>query len=168
VRFKRRGAETEGSDQEIKALANPGVPMFARTPWAWVADIPMHDIPMRLAQAMVAAGLWLAWSSSADAACQVSNVSFDLTANQTVTSTVSTDGGGCGITFRGGVNTAYTSITVTRRPRNGTIAPRSNGFAFNYQPRSGFKGSDAFAIKACGTSRGKPGCVTVNYAVAAY
>jgi hypothetical protein len=128
----------------------------------------MRDKSMRLAQAALAAGLWLACSGSADAACQVSNIRFDLTANQTVASKVSTDNGGCGITFRGGVNIAYTSITVTQRPRNGTIAPRSNGFAFNYQPRPGFKGSDAFAIKACGSNHGKPGCVTVNYAVTAY
>jgi hypothetical protein len=142
--------------------------MFAHIPWAWVADIPMRDIPRRLALAALAAGPCFACVNAADAACQVSNIRFDLTANQTVASTVSTDNGGCGITFRGGVNTAYTSISVIQRPRNGTIAPRSNGFAFNYQPRPGFKGSDAFAIKACGSNRGKPGCVTVNYAVTAY
>jgi hypothetical protein len=58
----------------------------------------------------------------------------------------------------------FTSAELIEQPRNGTLE-QTGGFAFKYQPKSGFRGTDEYAIKVGGHNRQRASCATVTYRV---
>jgi hypothetical protein len=70
--------------------------------------------------------------------------------------------GGCSWGFTGGLNVTYESIAIVRRPAHLTITPLSNGFGMSIRVNGGYKGRDAFSVRACGRNSFGPGCFTVN------
>jgi Bacterial Ig domain len=58
----------------------------------------------------------------------------------------------------------FTSASIVEQPNNGTFE-QTGSFAFKYQPKAGFRGTDEYAIKVCGRNSQRAGCATVTYRV---
>ncbi len=102
-------------------------------------------------------------SSQAEAACEVTPFRFLPGSDSDVVLTV-TAGSRCNVTIRAAARTSFNSNKISSPPANGLA--RTNGTAgASYQPRAGFKGSDAFAFTVCYTSLGRPGCSTLRVRV---
>jgi hypothetical protein len=101
-------------------------------------------------------------------ACRTQFVRFFLAENSVHTTVQSLGAPGCNHAFAGDAYTTYQSINVLKRPRNLVITPNSNGFGYSVMLRGPYKGPDSYTIKACGTGREGPGCVTITYEVTVY
>jgi hypothetical protein len=100
--------------------------------------------------------------------CNTRFVRFFLAENAARSTEQSLASPGCSYAIPGDSYTVYESITVVRRPQHLTITPNSNGFGFALRVRGGYKGPDAYTIRACGRSREGPGCVTIAFSVTVY
>lgn len=103
-------------------------------------------------------------ATTAKADCRTAPFRFFVDQNDTVDTTVNTDGSECPIQFRAGGQLMLDGMTIAARPRNGTIAT-TGALSAVYRPKTGFKGKDAFAIRVCGSNRSGKGCSTIRYAV---
>jgi hypothetical protein len=102
-------------------------------------------------------------SSSADAACRIMGFRFYPAQNDSVSTTgVITGGTACTHPFRAGGTLRFNSASIASRPSNGTLT-QTGALSFRYQPRAGFKGSDQYSLKVCGTGRSGIGCSTITY-----
>ena len=100
----------------------------------------------------------------AEAACSVADWRFvwDVETNAYMT----TDGGRCSLVFRRAFRTSEVhSITIASAPRNGVATVSGNSVFYN--PRSSFKGEDAFVFAINGRRNGSPtrASVKVNVTV---
>ena len=109
--------------------------------------------------------LVLILSSEASAECRTQGRSnFSIPKGYGMDSYRVSDGGGCGIGYRSGGGTSFTSVKIVDMPTNGTLV-QNGAFHFRYKPKRGFVGEDNFKINICGDYQGKNGCVTNNYKV---
>jgi hypothetical protein len=129
---------------------------------------------MRAALA-IAAGLFaLAGSAAAQAMpgdlvqCNTRLVRYFLAENASLATEQSLGQAGCAYAFPGDAYTIYQSVTVMRRPQHLAITPNSNGFGYALRVRGGYRGPDAYTVKACGRGREGPGCVTLTFNVTVY
>jgi hypothetical protein len=90
----------------------------------------------------------IAVSQQADASCTA--VGFGFTLGTDTGTSQTTDGAPCRNPFSVGVGRTLTSLSVARRPTNGQLSV--SGMAATYTPRKGFKGTDSYALKLCGTT----------------
>jgi hypothetical protein len=97
--------------------------------------------------------------------CNTRQVRFFLAENAVLSTEQSIAQPGCSYAVPGDTYTRYESITVVRRPQNLIITPNSNGFGFAVRIRGGYRGPDAYTIRACGAGREGPGCVTISFNV---
>jgi hypothetical protein len=58
----------------------------------------------------------------------------------------------------------FTDASIVEQASNGTFE-QTGAFAFKYQPRPGFRGTDEYAIKVCGHNSERAGCATITYRV---
>jgi hypothetical protein len=72
-------------------------------------------------------------------------------------------GATCEATFSNvsGSNLTFKQLLLVTPPARGKINLRQGG----YSAPSGYKGSDTFTLRVCGTEDNKPGCATLNYSV---
>lgn len=84
--------------------------------------------------------------------------------NEAVDTDIDSTTQGCQLHFRSGGRTTFKSAEIVSTPRNGSLG-RSGDFGFNYQPKKGFSGKDAFAVKICGQDASANGCSTIRFAV---
>jgi hypothetical protein len=103
-------------------------------------------------------------SPAAAADCRVNPYRFFPAQNDSVATTaVLTGGGSCIHRFLSASMLQFTSASVASRPANGTLEQRP--LRFRYRPKPGFKGSDQYSVKVCGTSTAGSGCSTISYGV---
>jgi len=99
------------------------------------------------------------------AGCQTDNYTFSVPDSRSATTnSVSTGGGACIYTPHPRPEVQWTSVSIIERPQNGTFE-QTGEYAFKYQPRSGFKGQDEYAMKICGRDPQSSGCATITYRV---
>jgi hypothetical protein len=110
-----------------------------------------------------AALLMTAASAWADCTMTPWTGSFEQNPTFTIKQTIRT--GGCRVSYRGGLNTTYESLTILRRPRHLQVSPGSNGFSLNLSIVGGYKGRDAYTVRLCGRSANRRGCFTLAYDV---
>jgi uncharacterized caspase-like protein len=77
-----------------------------------------------------------------------------------------TGGAACIIHLQSGLDAPYASITLP--PKNGSLS-LLDPLTLKYQPNPGFKGSDQYVFKLCGSDSktGRSGCSTITYNVTA-
>jgi hypothetical protein len=97
--------------------------------------------------------------------CNTRLIRFFLAENAVRSTEQSVAQPGCSYAIPGDTYTRFESITVVRRPQNLVITPNSNGFGFAVRIRGGYRGPDAYTIRACGVGREGPGCVTISFNV---
>jgi hypothetical protein len=97
--------------------------------------------------------------------CKTRFVRYFLAENASLATEQSLGQAGCSYAFPGDAYTIYQSVSVVRRPQHLTITPNSNGFGYAVRVRNGYRGADAYTIKACGRGREGPGCVTLTFNV---
>jgi hypothetical protein len=100
---------------------------------------------------------------SAEAGCVSGAFSATFGQSAPVNIPITITDGVCNWSFTGGLNVTYESISIIRRPRHLTIAPRSSGYGMTIRVNRGYKGPDAFSLRACGRNRQGPGCFTVHF-----
>jgi hypothetical protein len=101
--------------------------------------------------------------------CHTENYTFSAVLSQSArTESVSTDGAACfyKVAPIHPDQVQFTSASIVEQPSNGTFE-QTGDFAFKYQPRPGFKGTDEYAIKVCGHNSQRAGCATITYQVTA-
>jgi hypothetical protein len=64
--------------------------------------------------------------------------------------------------YTSGVNVVYENVSIVERPKNGTLVS-APGLTFRYTPKKGYRGSDRYALRACGTHASKKGCTTITF-----
>jgi hypothetical protein len=94
--------------------------------------------------------------------CRTQPFQFYPAQNDTATAVETMDAAGCLNQFRAGGKAMFTEASIVSKPHNGTLS-QTGGFAFTYKPKVGFKGSDSYSLKVCGTSPQGTGCSTINY-----
>ena len=107
-------------------------------------------------------------TGTASAGCHTDNYAFSTLLSQPATAnSVSTGGASCSYTLSPihPDQVQFTGASIVKQPSNGTFE-QTGAFAFKYQPNSGFKGTDEYAIKVCGHSSERAGCATITYHVA--
>jgi hypothetical protein len=98
------------------------------------------------------------------AGCQLSPVVFRPPHNDSVSTTAFITGGGrCVHRYRSFSMLQYTSASIVSRPAHGTLEQRP--LRFRYTPQPGFKGTDRYSVKVCGTATAGSGCSTITYNV---
>lgn len=106
-------------------------------------------------------------AGTASAGCHTDNYAFSTLFSQPAkANSVSTGGASCSYTV-GPIHpdqVQFTDASIVKQPSNGTFE-QTGAFAFKYQPSSGFKGTDEYAIKVCGHSSERAGCATITYRV---
>lgn len=98
---------------------------------------------------------------------------FMLQTSPTVSWSYSTaTGTPCFIQITPGPTVTYRSAQIVGRPRSGTLRMTKSsgnremgGPRWDYQPRRGFTGADAFVVRACGVRPEGQGCATINVTV---
>jgi hypothetical protein len=75
-------------------------------------------------------------------------------------------GATCEATFSNvnGSNLTFKQLLLVTPPAHGKINLRQGGY-YIYSAPPGYKGSDTFTLRVCGTEDNKPGCATLNYQV---
>jgi len=105
----------------------------------------------------------IAMTSAATADCQIVAGRFNLSQNESVTTTgVSTKGAACGMKFTSFGMSRFDSVTVAKRPSHGALR-EVGGLSYLYKPATGFKGIDAYSLRLCGRNVVGPGCATITY-----
>jgi hypothetical protein len=108
-----------------------------------------------------AAGVLAAGASTAVAACNVVGGRFHPAQHDTLNlSGVMPAGSTCIHRIHARNTFKFASASVISAPRNGTLSPMES-FSFRYQPKTGFRGSDEYAVQVCGVRRGA--CSTLMY-----
>jgi hypothetical protein len=95
---------------------------------------------------------------------------FMLQQSPTVSWSYSTAAGApCFIQITPGPTVTYRNAQIVGRPRAGTLRMTKSsgnrelgGPRWDYQPRRGFTGTDAFVVRACGVRPEGQGCATIN------
>jgi hypothetical protein len=113
---------------------------------------------------LAAAGV-AACTAGARADCTMTPWSASMERDHTITVVQTIRTGGCRISYAGGLNVTYESLTVVRRPRHLRIRPGSNGFSLNVDILNNFKGRDSYTIRLCGRNPLGRGCATLIYDV---
>jgi hypothetical protein len=98
---------------------------------------------------------------------------FLLQNSPTVSWSYSTTAGTpCFIQITPGPTVTYRNAEIVGRPRAGTLRMTKSsgnrelgGPRWDYQPRRGFTGADAFIVRACGVRPEGQGCATINITV---
>ncbi len=110
-------------------------------------------------------GLLIVLSDAAMAKCDFAPVRFHPPQNDSVASTgVVTGNGVCSRSFTSISLLKFTGIQIASNPSNGSLGTRGKD-VWIYRAKSGFKGSDQFAVKICGTGPVGSGCSTITYSV---
>jgi hypothetical protein len=73
--------------------------------------------------------------------------------------------GTCLVSYRGGLNVTYESLSFIQRPQHLRITPGSNGYSFRLNILGGYKGKDAYTVRLCGRNNLGNGCITLVYDV---
>jgi hypothetical protein len=105
--------------------------------------------------------------SAATSRCNTDNYTFSTVLSQsTTTNSVSIGGAACfySVAPIHPDQVEFTSASIVEQPNNGTFE-QTGSFAFKYQPKPGFNGTDEYAIKVCGHNSQRAGCATVTYRV---
>ena len=134
-----------------------------QVPWAY--RCPAADAPPSQASATMPPPP--AQSGSPGAGCQTENYTFSTVRSQSATTnSVSNGGAACSYTVAPvhPDQVEFTSASIVEPPRNGTFE-QTGSFAFRYQPNSGFRGADEYAVKVCGHNNQSAGCAVVTYRV---
>jgi hypothetical protein len=100
-------------------------------------------------------------SNDANAACHSAFFRFQF--GSPASTTVTGNGTPCYQAFNSGSLGAISEVSLAKRPSSGTVD--ITGIRTRYTPKKGFKGSDAFALKVCGTDRASSGCSVLTYNV---
>jgi hypothetical protein len=104
-----------------------------------------------------------ATSSGAMADCRVMGFQFYVAQSDSVSTTgVSTGGSRCRMSIRAGSTSEFTSVTIAAKPAHGSLT-ELRAYRFNYQPTTGFRGVDRYAIRVCGKNSAGAGCSTITY-----
>lgn len=106
-------------------------------------------------------------SAATSGGCKTDNFTFSAVLSQSATTnSVSIGGATCfySVAPIHPDQVEFTSASIVEQPNNGTFEQTEN-FAFKYQPKPGFKGTDEYAIKVCGHNSQRAGCATVTYRV---
>jgi hypothetical protein len=109
---------------------------------------------------------WRLWALiEAPAGCQTDDFTYSVPYSRSATTnSVITGGGACIYGPRPGPQVEWTSLSITEQPQNGTFE-KTGEYEFKYQPKSGFKGQDEVAIRACGHNTDHSGCATITFRV---
>jgi hypothetical protein len=114
---------------------------------------------------LVALAATAAMTTAALAECRIMAFTFHLSQQDTVSTTgVSTRGSGCVTRLHSGATSAFKSASVASSPGHGTLSEVGTT-RITYRPTRGFKGTDRFGVRICGTDRAGSGCSTINYAI---
>jgi hypothetical protein len=106
-------------------------------------------------------------SAATSGGCHTDGYTFSAVLNQSATAnSVSIGGATCFYTVAPihPDQVQFTSASIVKQPNNGTFE-QTGSFAFKYQPKSGFRGTDGYAIKVCGHNSQRAGCATITYHV---
>ena len=105
--------------------------------------------------------------AAASAGCRTDNFSFSTVLSQGTTANAVSTGGAACIHTVAPVHpdqVQFTSGQIVKQASNGTFE-QTGAFAFKYQPRPGFRGTDEYAIKVCGHNNQRAGCAIITYRV---
>ena len=95
--------------------------------------------------------------------CHTDHGTFSASHSRSTTAhSVSTGGSACTYTLTPSPQVQWTGVSITEQPRNGTFE-KTGEYAFKYQPKAGFKGTDEYAVKVCGHDAQSSGCATITY-----
>jgi hypothetical protein len=109
---------------------------------------------------MVLAAVLFTYVGLADAsACSFVNFRFFFGTDSETDMTVRS-GQPCSIPLVTGGRASYSSMVISRPPRNGTA--RANSSGATYQSRPGYRGPDSFAFTASGTTPHRTGSTTIE------
>jgi hypothetical protein len=120
---------------------------------------------MRCASLGIGAAIVMVSAVNAKAACNFerardANAATGVRGLLTVRVDANTD---CVAPIRPSAGAILKSVSVTSRPRNGTLT--SSQVSWQYAPRRDFRGEDTFAIRICFELRGASGCSDWDYRV---
>jgi hypothetical protein len=73
-------------------------------------------------------------------------------------------GSECGGTFGAGGRIVFKRLYLVTRPQHGTVALREGGH-YHYVSAAGYRGSDSFMLRVCGSVNGHDRCANLQYAV---
>ncbi len=108
----------------------------------------------KLVPVIAAVGGLAVFSSAAAADCNVIGGRFHPNQKDVLNlSGVMSAGSTCIHRIRANNTYRFASAAVVSPPRNGTLLAMES-FSFRYQPRAGFRGSDAYSVRVCGTRQG--------------
>jgi hypothetical protein len=62
-------------------------------------------------------------------------------------------------------STSFESFSFPKPARHLTISVLPGGQGYAIAVRGGYRGKDAYTVRACGVESGRRGCVTVNFDV---
>jgi len=124
--------------------------------------ISMQHTKTFLATALLGLAAAALLSSAARADCNVDSEPFFMHLQDTTKHTINTDPKGCELNFATDGKTKFRSAAVVSQPKSGKVA-KVAGLEFVYHPKPGFKGTDAFTMKVCGSTPAGKGCSTLNY-----
>jgi Bacterial Ig domain len=97
------------------------------------------------------------------AECSVTRFSFypgaEVSSNMTVSS-----GKSCGINLRAAGESRFDSVSVSARPKHGTVSPRAGG-GVTYRAAAGYKGEDSFVFTVTGQMHTGSGTATIRISV---
>jgi hypothetical protein len=108
-----------------------------------------------------------ATSAATSGGCHTENYTFSAVLSQSARAdSVSTAGAACfyKVAPIHPDQVQFTSASIVGQPSNGSFE-QTGDFAFKYQPRPDFKGTDEYAIKVCGHNSQRAGCATITYRV---
>jgi hypothetical protein len=106
-------------------------------------------------------------SAATSGGCHTDDYTFSTVLSQSATAnSVSIGGATCSYTIAPihPDQVQFTNASIVEQPNNGTFE-QTGSFAFKYQPKAGFSGTDEYAIKVCGHNSQRAGCATVTYRV---
>jgi hypothetical protein len=156
----RFGVKENGTPLDITTCAAANV---VQKLWALIEAPPAPSNAPIVAQAAAPAAP--ATPEAPKSNCQTDEYTFSAVLSQSVSvNSVSTAGASCSYSVApitpGKVQ--FTSAAILKQPNNGTF-DQVGGFAFKYQPKPGFRGSDEYAIKVCGHNSERAGCAIITY-----
>jgi hypothetical protein len=98
-------------------------------------------------------------------ACEKKPVPYVPDQNDSATiSETSIGGSACHHNYTQSGSLRLTGSSIVAQPSHGKLV-QTGRLDFDYQPAPGYKGSDRYVIKVCGTSDHRSGCSTLTYPV---
>jgi Bacterial Ig domain len=70
----------------------------------------------------------------------------------------------CSSLFASGGASVFKRLYMVSQAKHGTVSI-SEGGHYSYNPKPGFKGSDTFMLRVCGSTSGVEGCANLKYDV---